>query len=504
MKQSLQLRLGQQLTMTPQLQQAIRLLQLSTIDLQAEIQEALESNPLLELGDEGEAAGDSEHWNEMGDVADPVSQSTADSMDSMDAPPISNDIDRAVDLQDAQMLDELPVDSNWEDVYESIAPTTQGMTADDHQRMFENQSEGAESLRDHLVWQMQLTPFSDTDIAVAEAIIDSIDEDGYLIGSLEEIRDGLGLDYEVGLDEVEMVLHRIQNFDPVGVGARDLRECLLLQLQMLDKDQPGVAHAIQIVKEHLDMLGDRDASRVLRIMKISLEELQSAVGVIRAMNPRPGGAVALSAPEYIIPDVTVKKVQGKWKVELNADAAPRLKINSQYAGLIRRADNSADNTYLRNHLQEARWFIKSLMSRNETLLRVATAIVEHQRGFLEHGEEAMKALVLHDISEELELHESTVSRVTTKKYMHTPRGVFELKYFFSSHVSTAAGDSCSSTAIRAVIKKLIGAENPGKPLSDSKLAEILEDQGVNVARRTIAKYREAMSIPPSSERKRFV
>jgi len=226
--------------------------------------------------------------------------------------------------------------------------------------------------------------------------------------------------------------------------------------------------------------------------------------VAQSLNPRPGGLIASAPAEYIVPDVFVKKQNNRWRVDLNFEAVPQLKVNTHYAGMIRRADSSADNTYLRNQLQEARWFIKSLTSRNETLLKVATAIVERQRGFLEHGEEAMKALVLNDIAEELEMHESTISRVTTRKYMHTPRGIFELKYFFSSHVSTASGGACSSTAIRALIKKLIAAENHGKPLSDSKLAKILEGEGINVARRTVAKYREAMSIPPSNERKRLM
>jgi RNA polymerase sigma-54 factor len=275
-------------------------------------------------------------------------------------------------------------------------------------------------------------------------------------------------------------------------------------LQQLETETPVRQVAIQIVSEHLDLLGSHDYVQLMRRMKISEDDLQQAILLIRSLNPRPGSQMTSSKAEYIVPDVYVKKVKGVWKIELNAQSAPKIRINETYANLIKRADNSDDNNYLKNHLQEARWFIKSLMSRNETLLKVATCIVERQRGFLEHGEEAMKALVLHDVAEAVGMHESTISRVTTRKYMHTPRGIYELKYFFSSHVNTSSGGECSSTAIRAMIKKLISSEEPRKPLSDSKIAKSLEEQGINVARRTVAKYREAMAIPPSNERKRLL
>ncbi len=501
MKQSLQLRLGQHLTMTPQLQQAIRLLQLSTLDLQTEIQEALESNPLLEVNEDAGAGSTSE--SEPGNAA----EASPDSSAQADEVVTGDNQDSSVDMQSSDMPDELPVDSNWDDVYESVLPASTAASApagDDGG--FENQSGGEESLQEHLFWQMRMTPFSDIDMIIAEAIIDSINDDGYLSTTLEDILSGLDIaeEEEVGLEELEAVLHQVQNFDPVGVAARDLRECLLLQLKRYDVSQQDVVDAIVLVGDYIEMLGSRDYNQLMRKMKLSREALQAAIEVVQSVNPRPGGLIASAPAEYIVPDVTVKKDNGKWRVELNFEAVPRLKVNTHYAGMIRRADNSADNTYMRNQLQEARWFIKSLTSRNETLLKVATAIVERQRGFLEHGEEAMKALVLNDIAEELEMHESTISRVTTRKYMHTPRGIFELKYFFSSHVSTASGGSCSSTAIRALIKKLVAAENQVKPLSDSKIAKILEDEGINVARRTVAKYREAMSIPPSNERKRLV
>lgn len=520
MKQSLQLRLGQHLTMTPQLQQAIRLLQLSTLDLQAEIQEALESNPLLEVnegaegGDDSWESSDSSQESNVENVPDTTSmENSVESAVDSTADVVLDSGDSSVDLKSDGMPDELPVDSNWEDVYDSVLPATTSASASsgDDDRGFENQDAGGETLQDHLYWQMELTPFTPLDRRIAESIIDSINSDGYLTSALEDIHEGLDLegltlaeDESVELDEVEAVLRRIQSFDPVGVGARDLQECLTLQLAQLDKGADGVADALVLVRDYLNMLGSRDYNQIMRKMKISREALQQAIVIVQSVNPKPGSIIESEPAEYIVPDVVVKKESSKWVVELNGDAIPRLRVNAHYAGMIRRADNSSDNTYLRNNLQEARWFIKSLTSRNETLLKVATSIVERQRGFLEYGEEAMKALVLHDIAEELGMHESTISRVTTKKYMHTPRGIFELKYFFSSHVSTATGGACSSTAIRALIKKLIAAENPVKPLSDSKLAKILEEEGINVARRTVAKYREAMSIPPSNERKRLV
>jgi len=494
MKQSIQLRLGQNLTMTPQLQQAIRLLQLSSLELQTEIQEALESNPLLE---NPEDSAEETSANEETSSSDSSEDATQNAETQRDA---------EVDLQNTDMPDELPVDTAWEDVYEHITPVSSAPSSnqDFDERNSESVHETGEDLREHLLWQMGLTPFSETDEAIATMIIDSINDDGYLTTPVADIHQSLSEEHEIELQEVEAVLRRIQSFDPVGVAARDLGECLHLQLQQLEHDTPWRDEATRIVTEHLDLLGSHDFNQLIRRMKMSEEDLQQTVMLIRSLNPRPGSHLSSSKAEYIVPDVYVKKVKGIWKIELNAQSAPKLRINQTYAGMIRRADNSSDNNYLKNHLQEARWFLKSLMSRNETLLKVATCIVERQRGFLEHGEEAMKALVLHDVAEEVSMHESTISRVTTRKYMHTPRGIYELKYFFSSHVNTSSGGECSSTAIRAMIKKLIAAEEPKKPLSDSKLAKILDDQGIKVARRTVAKYREAMSIPPSNERKRLL
>ncbi len=499
MKQSLQLRIGQHLTMTPQLQQAIRLLQLSTLELQSEIQEALESNPLLEDVAESEATESPSEvaQSSAGEAGLPASADEA-------ATTTADPQDQVVDLQDTRIPDELPVDSSWEDIYETLPATTPASSAADDSRAYENQGPTVKTLHDHLLWQMQLTPFSESDLIIAESILDSIDEDGYLSTRLEEIHQGLDEQLEIEFDEVEAVLHRIHCFDPIGVGAANLRECLLLQLQQMESAAPGVSEAIALVDEHLALLGSRDFTQLMRRMRLSSEQLQRAIEVVQSLNPRPGSLVATAHAEYIVPDVHVRKVTGRWRVELNVEAMPRLRVNAHYAGMVRRADSSSDNTYIKNQLQEARWFIKSLASRNETLLKVASSIVERQRGFLEHGEEAMKALVLYDIAEELGMHESTISRVTTRKYMHTPRGIFELKYFFSSHVSTATGGSCSSTAIRALIKKMVAAENVVKPLSDNKIAMVLSDQGINVARRTVAKYREAMMIPPSNERKQLI
>jgi RNA polymerase sigma-54 factor len=345
---------------------------------------------------------------------------------------------------------------------------------------------------------------SETDREIAAAIIDAVNDDGYLCQPLEEIHQGLDPALAVEFDEVEAVLHRVQRFDPVGVAARDVGECLLLQLQPLAADTPWLDQARLLLSEHLDLLASRDLNQLVRRSRLSKDEIVAALRLIQSLNPRPGSTMRGVEAQYVVPDVYVFKREGRWRVELNPESSPKLRINQQYAGMVRRADTSNDNQTLRNHLQEARWFLKSLQNRNETLMKVASCIVEHQRAFLEYGDEAMKPLVLRDIAEAVEMHESTVSRVTTQKYMHTPRGIFEFKYFFSSHVGTTDGGECSSTAIRAMIRKLIADEPPRKPLSDSRIAQLLRDQGIEVARRTVAKYREAMSIASSTERKRLI
>ena len=488
--------------MTPQLQQAIKLLQLSTLDLQQEIQEALESNPMLETVEEETHSGEDSTNNEN-EIAPLESSAAGNAPDT--APPEEG---APIEMNNQEIPEELPGDTSWDDTYQSspasLASSGQGEGSDNS---IETRNSASETLYDHLSWQLNLTSLNPVDLAIGYAIIEAIDDNGYLTVSPEEIVETVNLDdndYELELDEVVAVLHRVQQFDPPGVGAPDLRECLLIQLNQLADTTPWKQEATLIIKEHIALLGNRDFKQLMRRTKLSEDELKTVLALIKTLAPHPGAQIAPSRTEYVIPDVIVSRHNDHWRVELNPEIAPRLRINNNYAALVRRADNSSDNTFLRDHLQEARWFIKSLQSRNDTLLKVATRIVEHQQGFFEYGEEAMKPLVLHEIAESVEMHESTISRVTSHKYMHTPRGVFELKYFFSSHVNTDSGGECSSIAIRAFIKKLIAAENPRKPLSDSKITALLKEQKIQVARRTIAKYREALSIPPSNERKRLI
>lgn len=502
MKPSLQLRLGQQLTMTPQLQQAIRLLQLSTIELQQEIQEALDANPLLEAEDEfdsfnpdnDDAASQNSASDNRADNDDSSSDNTSDN-NSDDSYEISEP-DSSEAMAEQNIQDDLPLDNNWDDLV-SAAPVSAGNGADEDNIY---QGETSETLQDYLRWQMELTPFSDTDRMIAEIIIEAIDENGLLTISCDDILESLGLD-DVEADEVEAVIKRIQLFDPVGVGARSVQECLLVQLRQFDPATPYLRDAQIIIAQHTEFLANRDFRSLMRVTKLKEDELKEVMRLIHSLNPRPGADVIREEQQYVIPDVSVTKVKGRWMVELNPDAMPKIRINQQYAAMSRTAKNSADSQFIRSHLQEAKWFLKSLESRNETLLKVANCIVQQQQAFFEHGEEAMKPMVLNDVAEMVGMHESTISRVTTQKFMHTPRGIFELKFFFSSHVSTESGGECSSTAIRAFIKKLVAAENPAKPLSDSKMADILMEQGINVARRTIAKYRESLFIPPSNQRK---
>ena len=493
MKPSLQLRLGQQLTMTPQLQQAIKLLQLSTIELQQEIQEALEANPLLEAEDDYNF-GEAPVQNDMNSQdREPQGETESYSQDELYEPEIP---DSSESMTEQNIKEDLPLDSNWDDLV-SAAPVANTYNGEEDMVF---QGETTETLQDYLRWQMQLTPFSETDRTIAEIIIEAIDESGLLTISCDEILESLGMP-EVEADEVEAVIKRIQLFDPVGVGARTIQECLLVQLKQFDPKTPYLSETCEIIREYADYLANRDFRSLMRVTKLKEEELREVMRLIHSLNPRPGADVIREEQQYTIPDVSVKKIKGRWVVELNPDAFPKIRINEQYAAMSRQVRNSSDSQFIRSHLQEAKWFLKSLESRNETLLKVANCIVQQQQAFFEHGEEAMKPMVLNDVAEMVGMHESTISRVTTQKFMHTPKGIFELKYFFSSHVSTESGGECSSTAIRAFIKKLVAAENPAKPLSDSRMAEILSEQGINVARRTIAKYRESLYIPPSNHRK---
>ncbi len=489
MKHSLQLKIGQQLTMTPQLQQAIRLLQLSTLELQTEIQQTLEENPMLELEDD--------NFSE---------DSEANSIDS------TSNTDNEISASDSQLdmdknreiPDELAVDTDWGDIYD-IAPShsSNNTSSDGGNDYLENHSVGDENLQEHLLWQLQNSPTSEKDLLIGTTIIDAINDDGYLTESIEDIHQSFANELEIELDEVEAMLHRIQRFDPLGVAARDLRECLLLQLEQFDSNTQDLANVKMLIEQHLDLIGAHDYARLQRKTRCSEEELHTLISFIQTLNPKPGSIISSGTTHYIAPDIYVRKVNGRWRVELNPETAPKIRVNQIYANHLKASGRGDNSSQLKNSLQEARWFIKSLQSRNETLMRVGKAIVERQRLFLDYGDEGMKPMILRDIAEQLEMHESTISRVTTQKYMHTPRGVFEFKFFFSSRVSTSDGGECSATAIRAMMKKLIENENPQKPMSDNKISAFLIKEGINIARRTVAKYRESMMIPPSNERKRL-
>lgn len=489
--------------MTPQLQQAIKLLQLSSLDLQREIQEALDSNLMLELSeDEGsEAASDNQALTSGRELERGIAGDSRDADAEASSLDIAANGDAELNPETVTMPDDLATDSDWSDTFEGYVPNGGGGPASDFDPLA--QQSRPQTLHDHLEWQLNLSHLSERDQAIAEALIDAIDADGYLRLDLDDLV-GAFADDELELDEVEAVLHRIQSLDPVGVGARDTQECLLLQLRQLPPEQSARNAAIAICEQGFAALTRNDMDALRKATGLDLNQLAEALLLVRSMNPRPGGVVGGQEAEYVVPEVVVSRQRGRWLVDLNPEIVPRLRVNADYAQLIRRGDDAPDNLCLKTHLQEARWFIKSLASRNDTILRVARKIVELQQEFFEFGEERMRPLVLRDVADSLELHESTISRVTTQKYMQTPRGTFEFKYFFSSHVNTASGGEASSTAIRAVIRKLIAAESPGKPLSDSKIAGILTDKGINVARRTVAKYREAMGIPASNERKRLV
>lgn len=467
--------------MTPQLQQAIRLLQLSSLELQAEIQQALEENPLL---DREEAPAREESLSDLA--------SEADGSDAVDGSEDEGDISN------------LAAEEGWDQRFETpAAPGTGTAKKEPPSDRSADIPDDGDGLCEHLLWQLNLATLSPIDNAIGTAIIYGLDEAGYLADGVEDILASVGEQHEIELDEVEAVRHRIQRFDPLGVASVSLAECLKVQLEALEPDTPFIKEAELIICDHLDKLAKQDMPGLKRALGLGDEDLKAAVAVIRDLNPRPGAGISSARTEYIAPDVYVRRIKGKWKVSLNPENEARLRINSVYAGMIKGA-NERDASYLRSQLQEARWFMKSLETRNETLLKVARCIVKHQQGFFEHGPVAMKPLVLREVADSIDMHESTVSRVTNRKYMHSPRGIFEFKYFFSSHVSTSDGGEASATAIQAMIKKLIDEEPPQKPLSDSKLTTILNEQGIDVARRTVAKYREAMQIASSTRRKRLI
>ena len=507
MRPSLQLKISQQLTMTPQLQQAIKLLQLSTMELHQEMIEQVYSNPLLEIDDDNASEINSDQRPSSSAPNDTIAvdlnayhgnlHETA--VDATDKAVTETELD---DIWQNENTQNLPVDANWDEVYSPTMQVSSGAAENNWEQVYQV----TESLQDHLTWQLNLTPFSDRDREIAEAYIDAISPSGFINENLADIvfyATSENTENPVEEDEMIAVLRRLQQFDPPGIFARDISECLNIQLHQLSLDTPFISQSIRIASELLNDIASIDLASLCKKTRYSEEDLQGALRLIRSLNPRPGEALTVNEAEYIVPDAYVEKISGRWQVRLNDGSAPRLKINSLYSNLIKRSDDSKQNQFLKDNLAEAKWFLRSLESRNDTLMRVCMSIVELQQGFLEHGPIAMKPMVLSDIALKLYLHESTISRVTTNKYLATPRGVFELKYFFSSHLSTAAGGECSSTAVCAILKTLISAEKTSKPLSDNKLMLLLEDQGIQVARRTVAKYREGMGIPPSSRRKRF-
>jgi len=482
LKPSLQLRIGQQLTMTPQLQQAIRLLQLPSLDLQAHVRETLETNVMLEAEDELAPDGTPDTVREREDV--PVEEKYAE-LDGHTAASDQRE-EPEVEIADEAWGEQTsgPVDSTW---------------SGDDDRSGDFSDQHGQTLQEQLIEQLELAKLSAVDLAIARVITDAITDDGYLQDDLEDIRLSLLPEIEATREDVERVLAAVQSLEPAGVGARNLGECIALQLRQLHADTPARDIAIRVALEHLDLVAGQQLVLLRRQLRCSEGDLEMALALVRSCHPRPGAAVNPAQAEYVIPDVFVRRTDHGWIVEINQATVPRVRVNQSYANLISRAP---DHAMLRTQLQEARWLMRSLEIRNETLIKVARCIVQRQTSFFELGEEAMEPLILKDVAEAVEMHESTISRVTTAKYMHTPRGVFEFRYFFSSHVEAADGTEMSSTAIRAKIRKLISQENPENPCSDSKLAEILSQEGIPVARRTVAKYREGMQIAPSNERKR--
>ena len=480
MKPSLQLKLSQHLTLTPQLQQSIKLLQLSTIELNQEIERVLLENPMLERedGDGGEYApaappGNTPDREAAPEPAEPMGESTAHEGGE------GSSEDEGID---------------WSNVGQGASSRSE----DDEDGDYQDIQAAGVSLREHLDQQIALSPLSDRDRALVRFLIEALDDDGYLHQPLEELLELLPQDAEVELDDLAIALRHVQSLEPAGIGARSPQECLALQLLALP-ECPIRPLALEIVTSHLELLAERNFARIRKLTGCDDEGLREAQALICSLDPHPGSRYSTAETRYVLPDVIVRKLRGQWSVSLNQEAMPRLRINRLYASLLQQ--NRAQGGGLGGQLQEARWLIKNVQQRFDTILRVSQAIVDQQRQFFDHGDVAMRPLTLREIADQLELHESTVSRVTTQKYMATPRGVFELKYFFGSHVATDTGGAASSTAIRALIRQLVDAEDSKKPLSDARIAEILGEQGIVVARRTIAKYRESLNIPPVSLRK---
>lgn len=486
MKPALQLRISQQLTMTPQLQQAIRLLLMPVTELNTQLEQLLADNMMLEA-EEPEATP-----AEMREHEQAVSAATDSDGSDAESDPWDTEDHSAEAIPEPSISDDM--DSLlWNE-------TSGGGTGfDDDDGRPEASDRSSETLHAHLMWQLETEHFSAREFSVGEALIDAIDDAGYLTESLSSILDMLDPAAGYTLAEIEQILLKVQALDPAGIGARDLGECLRLQLQQLDREEPGRELALAITQDGLDLVAEQQYSMLRRRLSVSEEDLAAALALIRHCNPKPGLSIHPAPADYIVPDVYVRKRQGRWQVDLNRSVTPRLKVNQEYANLVR---GDSAHTVLRNQLQEARWLVRSLEIRDDTLLKVASCIVERQAEFLDRGDEAMRPMVLKDVAELVGMHESTISRVTTNKYMYTPRGVFEFRHFFSSQVTGDDGSEQSSTAIRARIRRLISQEDPASPLSDSQLAALLAEENIKVARRTVAKYREAMQIEPSSERKR--
>jgi RNA polymerase sigma-54 factor len=478
MKHALQLRLSQHLTLTPQLQQSIRLLQLSTLELNQELERFLQENPLLEREEGAEPAQLPPGINGTAPAERPTEAETAAAPAEEHAASAETE---TYTLSGEGQYGHGGREDGDDDDYPQLAAESP-------------------TLREHLISQLSLTNLPERDRTLVTLLIESLDDDGYLAQDLAELHGMLPEELAIEPEEIQIALRHLQNFEPTGVGARNLAECLELQLKALPARTPHRAEALEIVRNQLDALAARDFSRLKKALKCDDETLRGAQKLITSLNPRPGSEYGSDQARYVIPDVIVRKVKGVWIASLNPDAMPKLRINRLYADILSRARSNGSH-HLATQLQEAKWLIKNVQQRFDTILRVAQAIVDRQRHFFEHGEVAMRPLVLREIAEALDLHESTVSRVTTQKFMHTPRGIFELKYFFGSHVSTESGGAASSTAIRALIKQLVSSENSRKPLSDSQISDILGKQGIVVARRTIAKYRESLQILPVNLRK---
>jgi len=525
MKQGLQLRFSQNLSLTPQLQQAIRLLQLSTLELNQEIEALMQTNPLLERGDEtedeyGNPVDAGAEGSESG-VAGEADVDLHEAMATSDTEAVDNDFsDREFEFsspelnvsETAQGMEAETAEADFSEAYTAEfsdefdefsngSRWDENTTPADDDSDFKQQETLQISLREHLLSQLKLMPLSERDQSLTLLLVDSVNEDGYLEESLEELVEQMPLELEIDALELQTALHHIQHLDPAGVGARSLSECLLLQLEALPPDTPHLAMATLVAKKYLPLLAARDFVKLRKELACDEATLKQVQQLITSLNPRPGSAFStIGSEHYIQHEVIVKKVKGIWIASLNDVVIPKLKINQLYAGILKRNRDSSSQ-YLQSQMQEAKWMIKNIQQRFSTILRVSQAIVDRQRNFLEYGEVAMRPLVLREIADELDLHESTISRVTTNKYMLTPRGIFELKYFFGSSVATDSGGTCSATAIRALIKQLVDQENPKKPYSDNQITDLLAKQGIVVARRTIAKYREALNIAPANLRK---